>query len=437
MANTDRELKDATQVVYLKLLEKAYKNLQADGEKGPFSVRDLIYSSISEDLKKNNPNLDLKDLVKISDLDDADKEIIEKFTDNVFDWKIADVHDTTKENGFFGCVIETAEKEAVVAFRGSEGLKTYRGLIHDWAEADLGLLNTKETKQHKEAEKYADELIEKGLIDKYDSIDVTGHSLGGNLASHFGIICEKKKRKALFNKIDRVVNFDGPGFSDEYLKYFSEQIKKGASKITHFKWSLVGSLLHGIPGEKGEYLRIKEPEEGMSFLDRIKYLSYYRHHTKSIEFDEAGNAKRGKQDIVSKSFEILSKAADKIPEYITYRLASDAAFLADKFLYEKEDGSIGFKFPFSNKGKYPVRANNEKYAKLGEEFMDALNLGVLSNECIDRRNDTGIGKNGFEDFIEAAIVDKSYNRNILERIKGIFKNDKNNYRDIEPGISLT
>ena len=28
MANTDRELKDATQVVYLKLLEKAYKNLQ-------------------------------------------------------------------------------------------------------------------------------------------------------------------------------------------------------------------------------------------------------------------------------------------------------------------------------------------------------------------------------------------------------------------------
>lgn len=137
------------------------------------------------------------------------------------------------------------------------------------------------------------------------------------------------------------------GVSDEYLKAHENEIEKASSKITHYSWSAVGELLFPIPGEKKEFLAINNDLHKDSFIDRFRYKTLRRHDTRSLLFDEDGNAKRGKQDIFSIMMSGLSKSADKL---IPAEISNDAfavissAFRA--FTYEKEDGSIGFKLPF-------------------------------------------------------------------------------------------
>ena len=435
MSYTDRELKESTQVAYLDLIEKSIKNKVAEGNDGPFSIRELISSNIDKEIIENNPDMKLQELAQLSDLRDLDKEIISRLPDEVLDWKIVDIHDMTQENGFFGCVIETSDKEAIVAFRGSEGLESYSGLVHDWMEADFGLLNASETKQQKETEEYADGLIKKGVLDKYKSIAVAGHSLGGNLASHFAVVSGDEKRKEIFDKINQVINFDGPGVSNEYLKAHEEQIKKVAPKIQHYKWSLVGSLLYDLPGEKKEFLKIGKNEECKTLLDKIKYRMFLRHHTKSLVFDENGNAERGRQDITAKAFEILSRTVEKIPSFITQGVAHTAAFIFDKITYEKADGTIGFKSPFSNKEKYQnyIRSAKIKCGDMINGFLTTLQSTskVMENYYKMPKTKQLDKKNGYMDFMQAAVVDRGYNMTNIDNIVDSFRNNLNMNKSIE------
>lgn len=76
-------------------------------------------------------------------------------------WSISAVHDSNSDNGFYACVIDTGDGNAIVAYRGSEGMgsdeKGLANLQHDWIEADLGILNSdgekKTTNQYQEAKK--------------------------------------------------------------------------------------------------------------------------------------------------------------------------------------------------------------------------------------------------------------------------------------------
>ena len=223
MKYTDKELKDATQIAYLNFIEKSVNNMKADGKNFPFSIRDLM---------------------KGADIDSNDKEILELLPESALDWKIKDIHNTKNENGFYACVIETSDENAIVAFRGSEGFTQYRDLVYDWGQSDFGLLNNKETPQHTETEKYANRLAEEKVLDQYKSIAATGHSLGGNLASHFAIVnAYGDQKKDIFQKLNQVVNFDGPGVSNKYLEYNEDAIKKAAPKIQHYKWSLIRKFI--------------------------------------------------------------------------------------------------------------------------------------------------------------------------------------------------
>ena len=58
MEYTDKELKDATQVAYLKFIEKSINNMKADGKSFPFKISDLL---------------------KGADLDNDDKQILAAF----------------------------------------------------------------------------------------------------------------------------------------------------------------------------------------------------------------------------------------------------------------------------------------------------------------------------------------------------------------------
>ncbi|MBQ7410532.1 MAG: DUF2974 domain-containing protein [Clostridia bacterium] len=348
---TEKELKEGTQIVYLSFLSDAAENMRMDGIKPPFSVMDMIKScmnvqsafdaAIADGMSQKD--IRFKDLVKYSDLKDSDKSIIEEFSPEMFDWKIVDIQDMNSLNGFFSCCIETSEKEAMIAFRGSENMKEYTNMVNDWARADFGLLNSRSTRQQEEAEKYGEYLLEKGLIDKYDSLAITGHSLGGNLASHFTIASAESGKEKLFNKIKQSINWDGPGVSDEYLSEHQEKIEKAAPKLTRYKWSAVGTLLFDIPGEHSEFLGINEDLYKDDPKERIKYKVITRHSTKSLMFDENGKAERGKQDLVSKGLSSFSKAIDKfVPEHITTEIFAAADWIFERILRIKDERNIEF-----------------------------------------------------------------------------------------------
>jgi len=387
MLYSEKELKEATQIVYLSFLSKASENLKADGRKGPFSVRELIRSSFSVEnalsaaLRDGVSEKDIttKELVKYSDLKDSDKSIIEEFTDDMLEWKVVDIQDMNSLNGFYSCCIETSEKNAIIAFRGSENMRKYSNMVNDWMRADFGLLNSRSTRQQEEAEKYGDYLLSHGLIDKYDSLAVTGHSLGGNLATHFTISSATEEKKEIFDKIKQSINFDGPGVSDEYLKEHDEKIKKAAPKLTRLKWSAVGTLLFDIPGEHSEFLGINDDLYKDNIKERIKYKIITRHSTKSLLFDKDGKAERGEQDFVSKGLSAFSKTVDKlIPEQVTNELFAAADWIFERVLRIKENRSLELKDVswaerFSNKGSFLG-----KCANFINNTLDVFEKGALA-----------------------------------------------------------
>lgn len=159
-------------------------------------------------------------------------------------WKIVDYKNGNKENGFCAITIETDANNAIVGFRGSEGLGewTTKEFRDDWIFADLGLLNSIITLQQASATQYMKTVQNLG----YSNYVTCGHSLGGNLAIH-----------ALLTAPDDMnivsgYGLDSPGYSDEYLSKYSEQIKNRGSKINHYQWSLVGGLLNNIGNENNE-----------------------------------------------------------------------------------------------------------------------------------------------------------------------------------------
>lgn len=346
---TEKELKEATQIAYLSFLSQAKESLKADGNKGPFTIRELIKScinvqsafdlAIADGVPKEK--ITLHKLVEYSDLKKSDKSIIERLSKYMLDWKIIHIQDLNSFNGFYACCIETSEKEAIVAFRGSESMRDFSNAFHDWGQADIALVNSRSTRQQEEAEHYADFLLKNGLLERYESIAVTGHSLGGNLATHFTISTATEERKKIFDKIDQSVNFDGPGVSGEYLEEHNEKIEKAASKISHLKWSPVGSLLFDIPGEKCEFLGTKKLESNR-LIDKIKY-KFTRHDTKRLIFDENGRAQRGKQDEFSRKLGKFSRAIDDfIPESITTEIAAATDWIFERILRIKEGRALEF-----------------------------------------------------------------------------------------------
>lgn len=357
MTNNERLLKQSTQVAYLNCLEKGEKRLIMQGKKGPFTIKQLILATIEIDTIKNNiesikldPNRNnLKKIIQYSNLDNQDKKIISQLDDEVLNWKIVYIHNMTDKNGFYGCVIETSEKNAIIGFRGSEGFESYEGMIYDWLQSDFGLLNNTETIQTIETEKYAIILIEKNVLDRYQTIDVAGHSLGGNLSSHFAIACAKNiETQKLLKKLDGVYNFDGPGVSDEYIHKNRDSINKAISKITHYKWSPIGSLLYNLPGENEVFLKTRKYDGDGGIKDKIRYYTFGKHDTKSLMFEKNGMAIRGKEGFLAKKLKKVSLGFEQVPT-LTNSIYAFVAVTMSKFIYKKEDGKIGLKMPFVKK----------------------------------------------------------------------------------------
>lgn len=281
---TDKELQLATQIAYIHL-DDSYQFFASSGDtKVTLSELAEHDSSIKQQL--------------------TEKGIPESLWDK---WSISASYDTNEDTGFAACVIDTGDGNAITAFRGSEAMGTdetgLKNIQHDWIEADIGLLNSTRTNQYAEAEKFLQENA--ALLNSYDKVDLTGHSLGGNLAEFSTIIADEC---GVGKNFERCVSFDGPGFSQEFIDHYRDLINKNAGKVDHYKWSFVGSMLKELPGEHSKFIQVTIDAVCTPVIG-----GFVRHDTKYIDFDENGYVKEGHQDFIAMLSERLTNLVDDLP----------------------------------------------------------------------------------------------------------------------------
>ena len=307
MAYSDLEMRAFTQIAYMDFGkgDSRYNALKLKyGDKVP--LKELLSSKQAQDLR----NMGITD-------------------DQINSWNIVNIHNTNTDNGFYGCMIETSPGNATIAFRGSEGLEQVLTAKTDWSDADLALLNSVLTKQEAEAKKYLESLKENGIWDQYDSVALTGHSLGGELAEYAAII---SVRLGMDDKITQCVSMDGPGHSSEFLEEYKEEIKKIAPKMDHPRWSAVGNLLFDLPGVHYRNAKVsndanwkkhaKYGQEQYTEDEKKDYNSLTRHDTKYLCFDEDGNLIPGEKDWLSSLMRYISQGVDYLPSIIGNTLNS-------------------------------------------------------------------------------------------------------------------
>ncbi|MFI3326524.1 MAG: Mbeg1-like protein [Clostridia bacterium] len=217
---------------------------------------------------------------------------------DISDWKMSAVMDNNDQSGFYACVIETGGGDAAVAFRGSESLGDIEAVVNDWMLADLGLMNDADgTNQHAVVDTFL--LNYANLLDGYDNITMTGHSLGGNLAEYATL---KSIDYGLDDNIEQCVSLDGPGFSDEFIEAYAAYIFKMEDKLVHYQWSFVGEVLTPL-GTNRTFIEVEEqPFYNFGY-------NFTRHDTKNITYD-GENYITGEQDMFSKVISTISKAFD-------------------------------------------------------------------------------------------------------------------------------
>lgn len=211
-------------------------------------------------------------------------------------WHVVDVCNDQQKTGYYGMLIDTGNGDAIIGCRGSESYDEQQ-VLNDWVVADVGLLDNKLTEQQSVAQKYMEQLYYK-YGDKYDSFSLSGHSLGGNLAEHMAVTAPAEMR----DKIDHAINFDGPGFSQEYIDSHKDAIAKSGDLIDHYQWSWVSSLLISLPGVKDHIIKAHD-EEGKGYLMGM----LYRHDTHNVEYNEDGNVMVGDESDISKILGPISR----------------------------------------------------------------------------------------------------------------------------------
>ncbi|MEL4028251.1 Mbeg1-like protein [Caldifermentibacillus hisashii] len=312
MNYSDEELKIATDLAYMDL-HKAYEKLNSDIN--VVQAIEYLIKNHNEDLSDNEVNHYREIIDKI--------EAIEKR--NNVEWKIVDYKNDNKKDqtGLYGIVLDTGDGH-IVAFRGSESMLNSQHALQDWSEADLALLKPGLTEQQKKVNEFLEEINNSDYITKYDNVAFTGHSLGGNLAIHGSIMSTFYEN--IFPRIRQAVNFDGPGYSKEYLAEYKEQIELISEKLDgefrHYQWSVVGAILNPATGINFETLATKATWNPLNYL-------VMEHSTSNLIIDETtGKAKR-ETNLVNGGKSQWELMFGKFTESIDHLWAPVGSFLVD------------------------------------------------------------------------------------------------------------
>lgn len=155
--------------------------------------------------------------------------------------------------------------EAVVAFRGTSN--------NEWADDFIGggptsALDGVSTPQQENALDYYRSVYEScGLEDYF--VTVTGHSKGGNKAKYITILDET---------VDRCISFDGQGYSDEFIDYYSDEIRNRQDLIDNYNLD-------------GDFVNILLNDVGREhYCEGFGVDSFFENHCANsfFEFDENG-----------------------------------------------------------------------------------------------------------------------------------------------------
>lgn len=294
--HTDAELLLATQIAYLNItLDKLGKPVNVSSwirqEKAYLEGLKTEGKIIPQQQKQLDTINTIEQITRRDDLRNTGWE----------NWTVVDARDHSSrgliyESGMYASLINTGDGNAIVAFRGSESYDTVSA-TQDWILADLGLHNSTETIQQRDAEAFMSSVYEE-YGDEYSSFDVTGHSLGGNLAAHATLTAPEGMR----NVQGRCVNFDGPGFSEEYLAAHISEIGAMSGKVDHYSWSAVGALLFSLPGSNYKVVYAETPDNMGS---EIKNLAY-RHDVKNVVLVN-GSVIEGERDPLALTADFHSK----------------------------------------------------------------------------------------------------------------------------------
>ena len=221
-------------------------------------------------------------------------------------WKVVDSCNNQNSSGYYGCLIDTGDGNAIIGCRGSESYddQTFK----DWGMADLGRLNNEQTAQQADAAAYMNYLYREYGND-YEQYSFTGHSLGGSLATHAAITAPE----GMQDRIDTVISFDGPGFSNEYLAKHAKQIERVRDKLNHYEYSWVGTLLLQPQGIRNMVIKAHDDNSTTDIFSIFK-AQLFRHATNNVEFDKNGNIMPGEQGVLQKLMGPVSIAMELMPE---------------------------------------------------------------------------------------------------------------------------
>ena len=450
MSHTDKQLRDSTQVAYMHVLEKSRQDLiKKTGKNIPYSIRELILNAIpnkeeiikraiSDGKLKEGEEISFELLLEYADsIEEWDKTILANASPEILDWKIVDTINDNDRSGMCACIIETSEQEAIVAFRGSEESnpkKDPQSTRNDWVEGDAGLFQSDETFQQGATEAYAKRIIQKKILDKYERVSVAGHSLGGNLASHFGVVSAKEGNESLFDKIDRVANFDGPGVSKMYLEKHKKEIARIIPKMTHYQWSLVGTILNNLEAdgktERRVFPRVLPVEKinektGRKYAPKV-YSIIGKHDSRAIEFDSEGKVVSNEQlEKFEQSIQKATSSMDKaMPHAIPRGLYSFISIMLNTAINKR----YGFDSKSARKYAKYYGMMREPISTLENYFalQDLSNLQIadieklILDEATSILNGHDLKKEAAFDIMQATRMHPAIKRGLVQRVTSRF-----------------
>ena len=139
-----------------------------------------------------------------------------------------DIAEKDSDTQFCGVVFVLPKNLNVISFRGTDST------ILGWKE-NCNMLYKYPVSSQEISVAYVDKVIPR----LRGEVIVTGHSKGGNLAIYSSVYCKNESKK----KIKRVISFDSPGFTEEFVN--DEAYINTLPKISKFvpEESMIGMLL--------------------------------------------------------------------------------------------------------------------------------------------------------------------------------------------------
>ena len=145
------------------------------------------------------------------------------------DIKFVNYSNFNNEKTQFGAISVKVGKTKVICFEGTDGSSI------GWLENFRCMYEYPTFTQ-----KLATDYLKSNITEDDEEVYVTGHSKGGNMAMASAMEMDDKE----FNKIKRVINFDGPGFRrSEYSSYKYKRLSEKLDNIIP-SGSIVGTLLY-------------------------------------------------------------------------------------------------------------------------------------------------------------------------------------------------